>query len=208
MRKIILSLLFMIVLGCGSATEPDDADLTTGMRVALSTVAFSGAEYRLTKGTFSIRGTDLGGAPLLKVVSVDPDDDSPTLDVAVAPGSYQVKLEDGWELSVSTGGPFTPVSATLQGESSLDVWVNENQATQVNFPFILGKAGLSLGITVDENFMAPEISIPDGYEGVIVERSDGWFYVLFPNNGAACCWPSVADVRLSYPGRNFYYRGD
>jgi hypothetical protein len=195
----------MFLLGAGCAEPPDTGASVTGLRVALSTVANSGAEYRLTNGTFSILGTDDEGQPTVRLVTVDPDDNADTLDVPVGWGDYQVKLEDGWELSVSNGGPFTPIAATLQGDNPQQIVVYENQTTQVSFPFILGQTGISLGITVDENGYVPPVDVPEGYDGVILPVGEGRFSVEFRGGGGACCFMSVEETRLAYPQFDLYY---
>jgi hypothetical protein len=211
MRTIILSLLSITMLlagaACGAPTDSPEGASATGLRVALSTVAGSGAEYRLTRGTFTILGSDENGQPTVRLVTVDPDDGADTIDVPVGWGDYSVRLEDGWELSVSNGGPFTPIAATLNGDNPQQVSVYENQTTQVSFPFILGQTGISLGITVDENGYVPPVEVPEGYDGVIMPVGDGRFFVEFNNGGGACCYASVEEARLSYPQFDLYYGG-
>jgi hypothetical protein len=199
-------LLTTLAMGAGCAdSSPETSDtaaLGTGMHLALST-SVQGAEYRLTRGTFTILGRNENGAPTVQVVSVDPDSPGRTIAVPVAPGDYDVELEEGWELSVSYGGPFLPVAATLPW-NPVPTTVYQNLADLVQFDFVLGRTELTLGISVSGDTFSPPIQVPEGYDGVLVQQQDGEYAVSLAGQGLSCCWPTVEAARRDFSGLKLY----
>lgn len=189
-------LLSALALGCSGGAPgagEENVGSTSSIKLALGTTAASGDHYRLGPASFTINGGDF---PPDYTIDASVGADDLFVPVSEYGGSYQVRLNSGWQLQrVATDGSLSPVAATLLSQPEKNVSVQRFQAAPVIYDFHLGASSLDLGITVDEGILP-------GYDGKIYPTLYGEFYVNWPNGSANCCYPTVAALLAAFPDKH------
>ncbi len=162
---------------CGSDV-PQETKRSGTLQVALTGVSNSGAQYRLSNGTFNVVG------PTSTSFSTETDPDSSSILVDLAAGDYEITLEDGWVLEKLVGGEYVPTEATLESPNPAMFSIASSTQTGVLFQFHsegevveLGDGTLEVDIAVDD--LVCEMGTSD-CSGVCVDTSSD------PSNCGAC----------------------
>lgn len=141
-------LFAVAALAAGCAAQAGSPDPATGqLIVPLVQPGPDGALYQLTHATFEIT-SDAGFTTTLDGNTADSE-----IDLAMPPGLFQIRLDDGWALAKSTdgGATFQPLDALLGSSNPQVLRILADQPLTVEFDFLVrsatGTLQLKIGVT-------------------------------------------------------------
>jgi len=141
-------LIAVAAVAAGCAAQAAAPDPETGkLIVPLVQPGPDGSLYQLTHATFEIT-SDSGFAATLDGTSADSE-----LELAMPPGLFQLRLDDGWTLAKSTdgGATFQPLDALLGSSNPQVLRILANQPLTVECDFLVRSASgtlqLKIGVT-------------------------------------------------------------